>query len=216
VFGSLALAVGFFLCTAPVKEIPALYDHAPWLNDPFDTVISFMMFFVPLIAIFCGPRVLLCRRSEPLPASRVLDLLRGCRVILAGVSVTLVTEWISVVIGENREHWNAATWLQIGLLAAMSAAALAVIWELRCLRLPRVAGNGTDVGGAADALVIMCIGILVPFALRGHLWWLVGTNEATAGLTQLAELLVIFATAIFAVVYGAESGLRLHRDPAGR
>ena len=60
----------FFLCTAPVEQIPGLYNHAPWLNDPFDTVISFMMFFVPLIALCCVPRLLLCRRSEPLPAAR--------------------------------------------------------------------------------------------------------------------------------------------------
>jgi hypothetical protein len=59
------LGGAFFLCTAPVKQIPGLYDHAPWLKDPFDTVISFMMFFVPLIAVLCVPRLHLCRRRAP-------------------------------------------------------------------------------------------------------------------------------------------------------
>ena len=68
VFGTLVLAAVFFLVTAPVKEAPSLFDHAPWLNDPFDTVISFMILLVPLIAVLCVPRLLLCRRSEPLPA----------------------------------------------------------------------------------------------------------------------------------------------------
>ena len=58
VFGTLALALGFLFYTAPVKETPALFDHAPWLNDPFDTVISFMMFFVPLIALLVRPSCL--------------------------------------------------------------------------------------------------------------------------------------------------------------
>ncbi|MFY9887866.1 MAG: hypothetical protein WAK71_06100, partial [Streptosporangiaceae bacterium] len=77
VFGTLVLAAVFFLVTAPVKEAPSLFDHAPWLNDPFDTVISFMILLVPLIAVLCVPRLLLCRRSEPLPATRIRDLLRG-------------------------------------------------------------------------------------------------------------------------------------------
>jgi hypothetical protein len=55
VFGALLLVGVFFLCTAPVKETPFLYSHAPWLNDPFDTVISFMKFFGTLIAVLCVP-----------------------------------------------------------------------------------------------------------------------------------------------------------------
>jgi hypothetical protein len=51
VFGTLVLAVVFFLVTAPVKEAPFLFDRAPWLSDPFDPVISFMILLVPLIAV---------------------------------------------------------------------------------------------------------------------------------------------------------------------
>jgi len=124
VFGTLVLAAVFFLVTAPVKETPSLFDHAPWLNDPFDTVISFMIL---LIAVLCMPRLLLCRRSEPLPATRIRDLLCGCRVLLAGVGLTLASEWVSVVIGDNRAAWNGATWLQVGALALLSAATAVVV-----------------------------------------------------------------------------------------
>jgi hypothetical protein len=67
VFGTLLLAVAFVAYTAPIKETLSLFDHAPWLNDPFDTVISFMIFLMPLIEILCVPRVLMCPRSQPLP-----------------------------------------------------------------------------------------------------------------------------------------------------
>jgi hypothetical protein len=322
VFGSLVLAGVFFLCTAPVKQIPGLYNHAPWLNDPFDTVISFMMFFVPLIALCCVPRLLLCRRSEPLPAARARDLLRGCRVIAAAVALTLATEWISLLIGENRAQWNGATWLQAAALVMMSAAAGWVIRQLhraglpgvprgetrpapdwlgdtlqllrqRCDRLgplsrparglfartdqalagtlrqhPLLAalaacavfGTGAGVNQgirenyfpsaivitctlltvgmfglltaagsylgliratthlrgprrrAADAAVVTSIVILVPFALRGHLWWLVGSTNADAGIPQLVQLLAICAVAAFAATYLLESALHLYRD----
>lgn len=34
VFGTMGLAAAFLLSTAPVKEEPSLFEHAPWLNDP--------------------------------------------------------------------------------------------------------------------------------------------------------------------------------------
>ncbi|MGH9091008.1 MAG: hypothetical protein ACRDZR_06470 [Acidimicrobiales bacterium] len=61
-----------------------------------------------------------------------------------------------------------------------------------------------------DASVIMSVGVLVPFALRYHLWWLVGSNNAAAGLAQLLGLL-----AISGVAYAAESLLGLHAEPSG-
>ncbi len=326
VFGSMLLACAFFLYTAPVKETPVLFDHAPWLNDPFDTVISFMMFFVPLIAVFCAPRVMLCRKSEPLPAARVRDILRGCRVVVTGVSLTLLTEWIALVIEDNRAQWNRATWLQVALLGVMSVATLTLIRELGRVGLPRPGADeataspdwifdscllirqqshllgpargpalrlldwadrrlvtairthpvwtaiaGCAVFGAAvginqgiregyfvsvtivacillaagmlglllasgsylglirsnspltgtrrrqlDAVAITCIGILVPFAMRNHMWWLVGSHNSAAGPSQLLQLLAIFAAAIFGLTCLAESLLHLHHDPARR
>src|SRR5271165_4312280 len=120
VFATLALAALFFAFVAPLKQVKAVYDHAPWLNDPFDTVISFMMFFVPVIAFSCVPRVSLCRRSEPLAVTRVRDLLRSCRVMPGAVTLTLASEWVSVAIGANRSQWNETTWLQIGLLGLLT------------------------------------------------------------------------------------------------
>lgn len=321
VLGTLLLGLVFFVYTAPIKETPTLFGHAPWFNDPFDTAISFMMFFVPLISLLCAPRVLLCRRSEPLLAARIADVLRGCRVVLAGVSLTLLVEWISFVIGDNRAAWNSTTWPQIGLLSLMTAADAAAVVGISRVALPNLNASWSNpdwlmdlillaraksrslgplrrpieqfvshvehrplamvrrhpvwsalcacaVFGAAvginqaaregyrasvaevavillatgmfglltsagsylglvrsstpchgtrrrllDASVFMSVGILVPFAFRYHLWWLVGTNNSAAGLAQLVGLLVISGIAIFGVVFGAESLLGLHSEP---
>ena len=356
VFGTLLAAAVFSAGTGPVKQIAPLYDHAPWLNDPFDTAVSFAMFFVPFIAACCLARVSLCRRSEPLPVTRVRDLLRGCRVVLAAAAATLVAEWISVAIGENRAQWNGATWLQVGLLALMTALTVRAAVSLRrvpALPLPRDAvaarlpgtmrasdtaasaaaqapamaqasgtsgapataqvpdwlsdmiiiaeresrwlgpfqrpvvsllgwtervplrvvrrhplwaaafaaaafglaagarqgtaegyaapitltvicllscgtfallvGAGSYLGlvrgnthllgmrrSAVDAGVLTCVGVLVAFAFRYHLWWIVGSRNAVAGLTQLLALLGISAFSVFAVVLALESLLRIH------
>jgi hypothetical protein len=243
--------------------------------------------------------------------------------MLAGISLTVLAEWIAVFIRDNRAQWNDATWLQIGLLAVMSVADLIAIREVRRVGLPgdadrlspaspdwitdafllarkhsqmlgpvqrpaltllrwsdhSLAGKArrhplwTALGGCAgfgaavginqgvregylpavtvvacillaagmfgllaasgyylglirastplrgnrrrlaDAAVITSGGILVPFAMRNHLWWMVGSNPDAADLAQLLQLLAIFATAIFAVTYLSETLLRLHREP---
>lgn len=144
VFGTLLLALAFFLYAAPVKETRVLFDHAPWTNDPYDTAISFMMFFVPLIAVLCAPRVLLCRRAEPLPTARIHDVLRGCRVILAGITLTLAVEWISVFVRDRSVQWNGATWLQIGMLVVMSVLDGGALLSVRRTGRPRRGGEAAS------------------------------------------------------------------------
>jgi hypothetical protein len=324
VLGTLLLALAFFLYAAPVKETPVLFDHAPWTNDPYDTAISFMMFFVPLIAVLCAPRVLLCRRAEPLPTARIHDVLRGCRVILAGITLTLAAEWVSVFVRDSSVPWNGATWLQIGMLVVMSGLDAGAALAVRRAGLPRQGGEPamrTDpdwlgdflrfvdtwsrrlgpagrpalwVSGVADrhvlsrirrhplwtafgvctalgaavgvnqgiregyggrvtvfvafllavgmfgllvasgeylglvrssapwhgparrlidAAVISSVGLLVPFALRNGLWWMVGSNRTAAGLPQLLALLGISILVIFVAAYAAETALHLHSAP---
>ena len=89
------------------------------------------------------------------------------------------------------------------------------VWSRRCFwtDLGLVRSSEPSYGirrRVIDALVITCIGILFPFALRYHLWWMVGSTNTVAGLTQLIELLLLFAGAIFAVAFAVETGLRLH------
>jgi hypothetical protein len=327
ILSTLWAAAAFSVFTGPVKQIKPLYDHAPWCDDPFDMAVSFAMFFVPLIAVCCLARVSLCRRSEPLPSLRVLDLLRGCRVVLAAIALTLLSEWIAVATKANQAQWDRATWLQIGLLVVLTAlAGNAGVYLRRASTSPLAPDAGarttsdwlTDMtliakaqshwlgpldrpslrmlswieqrpigavrrhplwtaatacfafglsaGGnqavregydplstittvtllssgmfgllvgagaylglvrsdthlvgtkrrAIDAIVFTCVGVLVPFAFRDNLWWIIGSDSTAAGVPQLGAMLGIFAVLIFAAVFATESLLRLHAKPTRR
>ena len=131
IVATLLAAAVYSVTAGPVKQIKVLYDHAPWLNDPYDVFVSFAMFFVPLLAAGSLARVLLCRRAEPLPVQRVTDLLRGCRVVLGLIVVTSLAQWVAVAAGANRSLWNGATWLQIGFLAVTTVLTARAVVRLR-------------------------------------------------------------------------------------
>ena len=48
--------------------------------------------------------------------------------------------------------------------------------------------------------MITC-GVLVPSAMRYHLWWLAGSNNSATGLSQLLRLLAVTAIAVFSIAY---------------
>jgi hypothetical protein len=104
-FGTLLAAAVFFVFTAS-KDVRAIYIHAPWVNDPYDTVFSFTMFFVPLATAFFLVQVSLCRKSEPLPIVRVEAILRACRVAVGAMTIELLTAWTAVLLGANRSVWS--------------------------------------------------------------------------------------------------------------
>lgn len=52
-FSTLWAAIAFFGFTVPAKQAKPVYEHAPWLNDPYDTLYSFAMFLVPLATCAC-------------------------------------------------------------------------------------------------------------------------------------------------------------------
>ena len=72
------------------KAVPSLYVHEPWQNDPYDTFVSFAIFFVPLLAAVSFVRFPLFKKCQALPIQRVGDLLRGCRLILGIAVVTMM------------------------------------------------------------------------------------------------------------------------------
>lgn len=148
------LALVFSLSTGPVKQL-SLYHHAPWTNDPYDTVVSFSMLFVPFVAVLGLARVWLCRTSEALPLDRLRDVLHACVVVLVCVIATSATEWAAVAAGANHAHWNAATWLQLALLTVVTIAAVPAVIDLRRARLPRPpSGASRSVDWLADAPVL--------------------------------------------------------------
>jgi hypothetical protein len=141
---SLVVSAVFEVALFASKETPAIYNHAPWLNDPYDTAVSFALFCVPLVAIPSALRLLADRADRQVPAdragqadqvcrtaARLADLLRACGVALAVVAATLAVCWAAVAADANRSAWNGATALQVGALALLSAGTLACALGIR-------------------------------------------------------------------------------------
>jgi len=80
--------------------------HSPWQDDPFDVVVSFTMFLVPMLMAALLVRAQLCRAALPLPTRRFKDLLRCARAALAAVGLTTATDWSAAVLGEHRSQWG--------------------------------------------------------------------------------------------------------------
>jgi hypothetical protein len=148
-FGTLMASAVFFIFTA-TKQIKPIYYHAPWENDPYDTVFSFTMFFVPLIAACFLVQVSLCRKAEPLSITRTVAVLRGCRLAVAAIVVELLTAWVAVAVGANRSQWTTgATGVLVALLILSTIVTGKVIVDLRRAPRPRSLGrtdnaHGTD------------------------------------------------------------------------
>jgi hypothetical protein len=140
VFGTMWAAAVFFVFTA-TKEVKPVYDHSPWLNDPYDTVISFTMFFVPLVTACLFVQVSLCLRSEPLSTARVVAIIRACRVAVGAIVIDLTSAWVAVALRANASHWTVTTTgTEVGLLGLATAmVAMAAVHLVRAPRLPGLA-----------------------------------------------------------------------------
>ena len=120
VVGTFLASCMFFAFTVVSKEFPTLYLHTPWANDPYDTAVSFAIFFLPLIGGICVVPWMLVKRSEPLMSYRLRILLRGCEVAIAVVVITLLSDWVSVASSANREQWNETTRILLTLLTVIT------------------------------------------------------------------------------------------------
>lgn len=121
IMAALGLAVVFAVVTVVSKETPALDLHQPWQDDPYDVLVSLDFVAVPLLVVIGVMRVLLCRRYEPLPARRLVDLLRVAEAALVVSLATEVAEWVAVALGRHRATWTAATTWQVAALVVLTA-----------------------------------------------------------------------------------------------
>jgi hypothetical protein len=137
----LVAAFLFMAFQLSVKQFVGLYDHAPWSNDPYDAVTSFVVFFVPVIAAVCMVRIALCRRDQPLAIERVVGVVRGSRVVLGAMIVTLVSDWTSVALQANREAWTDGTSVMITVLVVPSV--VVAVASIRLLRAERLMPHAT-------------------------------------------------------------------------
>jgi len=125
IIASLTLAAVFGAVTVLSKETPALYLRQPWHDDPYDVPVSFDFVVLPLLVAIGLLRVQLCRRYKPLPARRLVDLLRVAGVALGVCLVTEVAECVAVALDRYRATWTAVTTWQVAVLAMVTAATIA-------------------------------------------------------------------------------------------
>src|ERR1019366_864594 len=143
VFGTLLVAALFVVFALAVKQFRVLSTHVPWQDDPYDAVVSFTVFFVPLTAAMVIVRVSLCRRNRPLPVARVVSVLRGAAVLIVAMLITVGTDWTSVALQVDQHTWNGTTPPVIVGLAVVTALAVAAgIAQLRAWRLVRDLRDG--------------------------------------------------------------------------
>jgi hypothetical protein len=201
--------VVFVLFAVPTKQVKPIYNHAPWLNDPYDTLYSFTMFFVPLTTAFITVHVSLCRKIEALPVQRVRSILRGCRVTACLMTATLVSCWTSVALATNRAQWNgSATAALLAGLVLVTGLVLHSVVQL--IRTPRMSWLGTSrasaqedwLGDAVLAARRQCrwFGPVRPFILSIVAW------SDRVAVTRLRSHPVCGA-AVAALVFGTGVGL---------
>jgi hypothetical protein len=142
------------------KETPAVYGHAPWLNDPYDTAVSFALFCIPLIIVPSALRLLADSQWPDRGApERLTDLLRACGVALVVVGATLAACWAAVAAGANHAAWRPVTAIQVVLLALVSVGAIACAVRIR--RAARALRAGTQ-ALEADAAATELGSVLAP------------------------------------------------------
>jgi hypothetical protein len=208
-FSTLLAAAAFVVFTVPTKQLPALYDHAPWENDPYDTVYSAATFFVPLTAAFFLVQVSLCLKRDPLPVSRVRSILRACRLALVMMAATLLSCWLSVAVGANKAQWTrSATVVLVAGLVVVTG--LMINAGVRLFQVPRF-GAGQRRGRPSG---MDWLGDAVAVAYRESRWFgplRPGVVEAVAWLdrTLMSGLRrhPVAGAAVSSLIFGLAAGI---------
>jgi len=120
------------LCTAVVFEaltVFATHDKtvraaSPWQDDPYDVLVSFAQFTVPMLALAIGLRLLAWR--APGGEDREQQTVRAAVAMTAIITLTLAFEWAALLDGAHEADRNAWTTVLIGGLVVTSALTVAV------------------------------------------------------------------------------------------
>ncbi|SOB88933.1 hypothetical protein [Streptomyces sp. 1331.2] len=146
---SAAGAAAFTLFAYLTTQVCSVRAGSPWQGDPYDAVVTFTMFFVPLLGALGGARVLLCRRDRPLPRHRVEQALRAALVCTLLVAATLATDWAAVAARADHASWDGGTpWLIASLLPLTGVTAGGLLLHRRAIRrLPKPVRGAEDTGG---------------------------------------------------------------------
>ncbi len=196
---ALAAALLFTVFTVISKEVHAVYEHVPWAEDPYDTFVSFAVFFVPLSMAVAVGRLALCRVGEPLPEARAEGLIRAVRLALAMSLVTLAADWAGVLFTWPAGGPDTVAVAAIAALIVTSAAVVAGMAGLGRVHLPEAGSIEPD--GLADVVALLrLLGLRVP-GLRGPADWAASVGEAR--LAPLVRRRPVSSAAVVSLAFGA-------------
>jgi hypothetical protein len=125
-WATVACAALFEAVTVLATQLKSVRAHGPWQDDPYNVMVSFALFVVPVLAVMLVAR-LASRRSHPTDAATATlgdaerQMLRAALALIVVIDATLIAEWASVLRGAHRAAWNAATG---GLLVGAAATTL--------------------------------------------------------------------------------------------
>jgi hypothetical protein len=168
-----SLFVVFAVISTQNKDVRV---HSPWQDDPFDVVVSFTMFLVPMLMAALLVRAQLCRTALPLPTRRFNDLLRCARAALAAVGLTTATDWSAAVLGEHRSQWGPEGRALLGMLGLVTFASAAAAFVLRRVRPVEAEAPGPD--WVEDVLLFARFGSARLGRFAPAAGWLVGRGAA--------------------------------------
>lgn len=123
---ALGNAVLFESLTLLETQDRAVRVASPWQNDPYNTMVSFAVFTVPMICLVVAMRLTVWR--QPGESDRAQQTLRAIAMATCIVAVTLAVEWAAVGLRAHRNAWDARTgWLISGLATSTIFTAWVVI-----------------------------------------------------------------------------------------
>jgi hypothetical protein len=140
----LATAVVFEAFMVLGTQVQSVRATSPWQDDPYDVVVSFARFAVPMLVLVTAVR--LPRWRAPGSPDRARQLTRAAGALLAVMAATLLTEWAAVVAGAHRPVWNRWTGGLIAGLCGLSALAVALGVGLVRLPVPSAEPRGARAG----------------------------------------------------------------------
>ena len=113
-----ALAVvGFWALFVFSTELPAVRAHSPWVEDPYDAVVSFAALVVLVVAFVTFVRCQRWRGPAPMSPSAVRQVLRGVGVVLLAIGATVAADLAALLARVRMETWGPWFGALVGILA---------------------------------------------------------------------------------------------------
>jgi hypothetical protein len=191
-------AVVFTVFAYVTTQVKPVRHVSPWQDDPYDSVVSHTMFFVPIVTALIVMRMLVDCRNRPLPLDRATQLLRATLISAVLVTATYAADCVAVIARADRAMWDGGTRWLISALAVASLPTWVTWAKLARMRglLPRPSDDGVLGDWLDDALpLVNLLAARLPPAGRIAEWL---ERRDAAGWIRRRFTLVVAVASLFA------------------